>query len=517
MVCVISTRLQHVLKLGAGRMIFDKHSIRSNPVNDMVRQRLIGAFVLLIACLWLSRGGMAEVRPQLTTLPAPVASLLVTNSIPVDSMSVFVQEVSERRPLLAVAAKTPRNPASTIKLLTTFVSLETLGPAYTWVTEVYTAGLIHNGRLSGDLIVKGHGDPFLVTEYLWKLLRGLRDRGLQDISGDLVIDNGYFKPEIIDSGAFDGKPYRTYNAVPDAALVNFQSVHFTFIPDEKSHKIRIIADPWPANLNIINSLTFQRGACRGRKFRIGMRVTPREEGVKVHFSGDYPLACGTHRWNRVVLKPTEMLYGVIKSLWEDMGGSLEGELKIGTLSDDARPFYSMESRPLAELIRGMNKFSNNVMARQLLLTLGAEYYGPPGTERKGIDAIKDWLRLNALEFPDLVLENGAGLSRNARISVEDLGRFLLTAYSSAFMPEFLSSLPLSGMEGTMRKRFRNDPLAGKIRAKTGTLDGVSALAGYLTAHNGKTYVVVIIENHPRLRKRAAIKVQDRLLQWLAER
>ena len=246
-----------------------------------------------------------------------------------------------------------------------------------------------------------------------------------------------------------------------------------------------------------------------------MRVTPYAKGVKVRFSGDYPSSCGTHRWNRVVLTPTQMLYGVIKSIWEDMGGTLDGELKVGRRTADARLLYSIDSRPLAELIRGMNKYSNNVMTRQLLLTLGAEQYGPPGTEKKGAAAIKDWLRSQKLMFPGLVLENGAGLSRSARISAEHLGRFLLAAYDSPFMPEFLSSLPLSGMEGTMRERFRNGPLSGKIRAKTGTLDGVSALAGYLSASRGKTYVVVIMQNHPRLRKRAAQKVQDRLLKWLA--
>jgi D-alanyl-D-alanine carboxypeptidase/D-alanyl-D-alanine-endopeptidase (penicillin-binding protein 4) len=363
--------------------------------------------------------------------------------------------------------------------------------------------------------VKGHGDPFLVTEYLWKLLHGLRDRGLRNIAGDLVIDNGYFKPETTDSGAFDGKPHRTYNAVPDAVLVNFQSIHFTFLPDEDSRKVRIIADPWPTNLSITNGLRFKRGPCRGSKFRIGMRVTPHAEGVRVGFSGDYPSACGAHRWNRVVLKPAEMLYGVIKSLWEDMGGTLSGGLKVGTRSEDARLLYSIESRPLAELIRGMNKYSNNVMARQLLLTLGAEQYGPPGTEKKGVDAIEGWLRQQDLEFPDLVLENGAGLSRSTRITAENLGHFLLAAYASPFMPELLSSMPLSGLDGTMQKRFKNGPLTGKIRAKTGTLDGVSALAGYLSARKGKTYAVVIIQNHPRLRKQSAKKVQDRLLKWLA--
>ncbi|MEN8129447.1 MAG: D-alanyl-D-alanine carboxypeptidase/D-alanyl-D-alanine-endopeptidase [Pseudomonadota bacterium] len=450
------------------------------------------------------------------SLPSVVSKALAKQGLPADSLSVFVQESSNSRPLLNFGARIPRNPASTIKLLTTFVALDELGPTYTWKTEVYISGAIHEGLLDGDLIIKGHGDPFLVTEYLWKLLRGLRDRGLRRIAGDLIVDNSYFEPQGKDTMVFDAKPYRTYNATPDALLVNFQTIHFNFIPQTELNGVRIIATPRPANLQIKNGLRLTRGPCRGRKYRMGMRVSQLESGVQVSFSGRYPFSCGSHIWNRVVFKPTDMLYGVFKTLWNDMGGTLDGRLRVGRRPEKAQLFYTHESRPLAELIRGMNKFSNNVMTRQLLLTLGAEQIDAPGTEPKGIQIIMRWLKAHDLEFPELVIDNGAGLSRITRISALSLGRFLLTTFASPYMPEFVSSMPLAGMDGTMKPRFRDGPLAGRLHAKTGSLKDVSALAGFLLSRQGRTYIVVIVQNHPDLNRLAGQAIQDTLLQWVFE-
>ncbi|MCP4409836.1 MAG: D-alanyl-D-alanine carboxypeptidase/D-alanyl-D-alanine-endopeptidase [Gammaproteobacteria bacterium] len=473
-------------------------------------------FFLSISWLLIPPQSFAGSTYSRTSLPPVVSKALADQGLPADSLSVFVQQVSNSRPLLSFGASTPRNPASTIKLLTTFVALDELGPAYTWKTEVYISGQIHQGRLDGDLIVKGHGDPFLVTEYLWKLLRGLRDRGLHHIAGDLIVDNSYFESQGKDATVFDGQLYRTYNAMPDALLVNFQTIHFNFIPQTESNSVRIIATPRPANLQIKNGLRLTRGPCRGRKYRMGIRVSHLDSGVQVGFSGRYPISCGSHIWNRVVLKPTDMFYGVFKTLWNDMGGALDGRLRVGSRPEKARLLYTHESRPLAELIRGMNKFSNNVMTRQLLLTLGAEQIDAPGTEPKGIQTIMNWLKAHDLVFSGLVIDNGAGLSRISRISALSLGRFLLTTFASPYMPEFVSSMPLAGMDGTMKSRFRDGSLAGRLHAKTGSLKDVSALAGFLLSRRGRSYVVVIIQNHPDLNRLEGQAIQDTLLRWVFE-
>jgi D-alanyl-D-alanine carboxypeptidase/D-alanyl-D-alanine-endopeptidase (penicillin-binding protein 4) len=449
-------------------------------------------------------------------LPRTVTKLLSQQDVPLSSISIFVQDVREHEPLLALNPDRPRNPASTIKLLTTFASLDVLGPAFTWLTELYTNGVVHNGRLKGDLIIKGQGDPFLVTEYVWKLLHGARDRGLQHIDGDLVIDASYFEPRPEDPATFDGQPNRTYNALASPVLINFQAVRFTFIPNALTKHVRIIADPWPANLDLVNNLRLVRGPCHGRQYQVKMKVHQRKGRTTAKFTGSYPASCGQHSRYRVILNPKDMAYGVFKSLWSDLGGTLNGRVRLGQVPRNARPLYSIESRSLAELLRGINKFSNNVMTRQLFLTLAAECYGQPGTYEKGKIAINRWLQDHELDFPELVLANGTGLSRITRISARNLGRLLLTAYASPYMPEFVSSLPLAAMEGTMSRRFDNEPLAGRLHMKTGSLNGVSAIAGYLLNRNRNMYVVVILQNYPSIHHGTGKQIEDEILRWVFE-
>ncbi len=457
----------------------------------------------------------AQAAP-LTALPAPVSQGLAKQGLPTSGLGIYIQEVMAKQPLLAYNADQPYHPASAIKVLTTFIALELLGPAYTWKTEALTSGAITKGRLQGDLILKGFGDPFLTTEAFWKLLRGLRDRGLKHINGGLVVDNRHFTPPRHDPAAFDGKPLRPYNAGPDALLLNFQVVGFQFLPDPVAKRVRIVPDPKPANLKINNQLKYLNGPCRGRHKRVKMRTYRHKSNTSIEFTGNYPGSCGEYILHRVVLPPAELVYGVFKTLWTELGGTLSGGVRTSKAVANARSLFTLRSRPLAELLYGINKYSNNVMARQLLLTMGAKRYGAPGTLAKGRTAIKDWLQAHKLPIPELHLANGSGLSRNTRISARSLGRFLVLAHNHPFMAEFAASLPLSAVDGTLRRRFKNGPLAGRLRLKTGTIDDVRAIAGYLLSRSGKTYAVVMLHNHPGIHINKGTRIQDTLLRWLYE-
>jgi len=445
-------------------------------------------------------------------VPAPVASVLRDRGLAAADFSAFAQAVDASDPLLAINAEIPRNPASAIKVLTTYAALEMLGPAYQWQTRVYLGGPVRDGVLNGGLILRGSGDPFLVTEYFWRLLRGLRDRGIRQISGDLVLDNSYFSLPPLDPGAFDGESRRAYNALPDALLLNFQTVRFVFFPEAGG--IRVFAEPSPANLTLDNRLRAVGGRCQGRHRRIGMQVSRAGGTTTVVFSGDYPRACGESDLYRVVMPNQDLVHGVFRDLWEDLGGTLAGSAVGGRASGE--PFYTQPSRPLAELIRGMNKFSNNVMTRQLLLTVGAEQLGAPATLGKGRQAVADWLGRKNLEFPELVLDNGAGLSRRTRISARSLGQLLLAAERSPYRAELISSLPIAAVDGTLRRRFRNEPLARQMHIKTGTLDDVRAMAGFLRTRSGKHLVVVSLHNAPGVDQGIGTEVQNALLRWLFE-
>ncbi len=447
-------------------------------------------------------------------LPSTVSRQLAKGKIPRSAASVFVQEATATKPLLAVHADTPRNPASTMKLLTTFAGLDALGPTYTWDTEVYIAGELRDGVVEGDLVIRGHGDPFLVPEFLWRLVRGLREKGLRHIGGDVVIDNGYFQPEPEFNRPLDGKVYRAYNASADALLVNFQTVRFRFVPDKARKRVRIATFPEFSNLDVVNRLRYIDKACGNRLSRIRMQVARRPEGTTVTFKGDYPSRCGEWSIVRVVMEPEAAIYGAFRSLWEDNGGRVDGGMRLGTVPEGAKRILDLESRPLVEIIRGVNKFSNNVMARQVFLTLGARLQGEPGTYAKARAAISRWLESKGLSFPELVVDNGSGLSRNARISARSMGTLLLEAYKSPLMPEFVSSLPIVGVDGTMKKRLKKTPVSGRAHIKTGTLRDASAIAGYVKAKSGKDHVVVAFLNHKRARGYRARAVHDALLQWV---
>jgi len=480
----------------------------------MFRKELICCF--LTGTLVVSHGLPALGESQ-TTLPVSVNRILVQHQLPETAFSAFVQRVGDKEPLLTFNAHVPRNPASVIKLLTTFAALETLGPTYQWRTEAYADGKMEGGTLTGDLLLKGYGDPFLVTERLWLLQRELRNRGLRVIDGNLVIDNSWFAREELDPGAFDGQPYRAYNALPDALLVNFQAVNFMFRPDSARGRVEITADPVLANVEVRNNMRLFSGGCNSGKSGISMVVGSELSRPRVTFSGALASRCAEYELLRSVLDGPSFAYGAFRGLWEEQGGRLTGGLRQGQVPDGKSPLLTFRSPPLAEVIRPVNKFSNNVMTRQIFLTMGAEKFGPPGTLDKGRQAVEAALDRRGLNFPELQVGNGAGLARETRISTANLGKLLLAAHSSPFQPEFQASFSLAGLDGTTRRRFLKDPAAGGMHLKTGSLNGVTSIAGYVHSESGADYLVVVVVNHPKATWGGGQQAQNALLRWVYQR
>lgn len=402
------------------------------------------------------------------------------------------------------------NPASVMKLLTTYAGLDMLGPAYTWRTEVYAAKPAVAGVIDGDLILKGYGDPALTLEKFWSLVHALRLAGIKEIRGDLVLDRSYFEPIAFDPGAFDDDPYRPYNAGPDALLVNFKATGFHFRTENDT--VVIAADPELPQLQVINRLKADRTGCGDWRSRLEYEVQERDDRLVIVFSGAYSTQCGEKVLDLSLPRHAEYVFQLFKSLWREQGGIFDGRLREGTASPDAAPIVSMTSPPLADVIRQINKYSNNLMARQLLITLGAERGGVPGSPAKGAEVIRAWLAANGMEFPELILENGAGLSRIERISARHLGDLLLAAHEHPSMPELMSSLPVYAVDGTFKRRTANGTYAGRAHLKSGSLNDVRAMAGYLLDAQGRRWVVVFIVNDAR----AAYSkpAQEALLEWL---
>lgn len=449
--------------------------------------------------------------------PSDLAQAVARAGISLDGLSVHAQAIGDDEPVLDLAGDVARNPASTMKLITTLAALEELGPQYSWKTEAYTVGKVRAGRLQGDLHLKGYGDPYLITESFWALLNGLRQSGLTHIGGDLVLDGSYLQPDASNAEAFDGQKLRAYNAPAAALLVNFQAVNLRFIPEPRSRKLRILADPHPADLVIENKVKLTRGFCRDWTRRVQMQVVHAPPRHVLRFIGSYPGSCGEHEMYRVISDAPAHVFGVFKSLWLQQGGTIAGGLREATLPANAERVYAVDSRPLADILRSVNKYSNNVMTRQLVLTLGAERVGAPGTTEKGLQVIRRWLAQRGFEFPELMLENGVGLSRVEQISARHLGDVLRAGYDSRYMPEFISSLPIAGVDGTLQKRFIGAPWVGRLHAKTGSLDGVRTLAGYLLDARGRRIVLVILHNHAQADGNAGARLQQLVLAWLDAR
>lgn len=446
-------------------------------------------------------------------LPVGVRALLNLRQLPADSLSIYVEDVESGEVVLEWLADEPRNPASAMKLLTTLVALDVLGPAYRWKTDVYALGEVNDGRLEGDLALKGHGDPFLVTERIWQLIRDIHHAGVTDITGDLLLDDSHFDVGRHDPAAFDRQPLRAYNVAPNALLMNFKVVRYRFEPDGSAVRVRL--DPHLDNLDIDNRLTTRPGSCRG--YQRGITVTMNDANDKVTFSGKFPSGCKAYAMDRTALSHNQFAWGVFASMWRDSGGQFDGAWRNTVIDDELEPLLSFESSSLAATIASVNKHSNNVMARHLLYTLSAEVLGTPGTERGGREVISSWLAERGLDSPYLRLDNGAGLSREARITAAGMAALLRFAWRQPYMPEYLASMSLTGLDGTLSRRFRNSSLVGKAHLKTGSLDHVAAIAGYLQGRSGRRYAVVVMQNHDDVHRGPGDEIQETLLRWLYER
>ncbi|WP_371440353.1 D-alanyl-D-alanine carboxypeptidase/D-alanyl-D-alanine-endopeptidase [Methylovorus sp. MM2] len=452
-------------------------------------------------------------------LPQDVVTALQQAQIPQDNVAVFVQRVDANIPLLIHQVSKPFNPASVMKLLTTYAGLSILGPAYRWRTEVYTDGELVNGVLKGNLILKGYGDPALMAEDYWRLLNSLRQLGIKDIQGNLVIDNTWFAPINDNAGAFDGELYRSYNAIPSAMLVNLKSTSFKFQISYQHDisAVSITSEPDLPEIKVTNRMQIIPGDCGDWRNKVGYKIKPVAVNDKLNefsleFNGTYPESCGEKYIELSLVDDAAYAFYLFHKLWLQLGGTIQGTLQRTISPIPATKFTEQTSEPMADIVRRINKYSNNLMARQLLLTIGAEKIATPANEVGGTKAITDWLASKRMSFPELVIDNGAGLSRNARISAQHLGTLLLDAYASPVMPEFMSSLPILSLDGTMARRMKDSPLSGRAHLKTGSLNGVSTIAGYVLDNKGRRWAMVFMINHPLA---ANSKVaQDALINWV---
>ncbi|MGB7180998.1 MAG: D-alanyl-D-alanine carboxypeptidase/D-alanyl-D-alanine-endopeptidase [Burkholderiaceae bacterium] len=467
-------------------------------------------FILLIVSTW------AQAAP----LEPPVARWLQDAGVATVKAGLEVRAVDDGSVLAAVGAADLLNPASVIKVLTGWAALGLLGDDYRWRTRFFLNGPLLNGRLNGDLVIVGGGDPKLVVEDLTEIVSQMRALGLQHIGGDVLLDDSLYIVDRQRADAFDGLISEPYNVRPNAVMMNFKSTKFTLSP--VSGKVAVELDPPLAGVRVENQLRLVKGSCRHRARDITVINAGSSARPAIRLQGKYSRGCKTQSSFHAVLNHRQFIDAFFRAGWEAAGGSLGGHARFspGKLAAMTKlsgksltSWYQWDSpRTLGDVVSDINKFSNNVMTRQLLLQLAATSGAQPANRAAGLRAVHAWLRLNGLSLPGLILENGSGLSRETRISASGLTRVLVKAANSEQGQRLRESLPIAGVDGTMRWRLNKSAVAGQAWIKTGSLDQVRSIAGYVRAGSGKMYALTMIVNGPGARR--SHPVQDALIQWV---
>jgi serine-type D-Ala-D-Ala carboxypeptidase/endopeptidase (penicillin-binding protein 4) len=448
----------------------------------------------------------------LTGLDPRAREIIAQSSLPDYAWGVVVLPVpqGEKMPAqlrgAALNAQLPMNPASLMKLVTTRAALGLLGPDYRHRTRIATTGRLEGGVLKGDLFFQGGGDPKLVVEDLAEIARQLKAIGIERIDGTVVIDGTRFAEPEVDPGQFDGKPFSAYNVGPHAAMVNFKAVKVS-VWAKANGEVRIATEPRLPQAEIAHRIKLVSGGCAATNVKARM-----DERAKLVVSGSLGRRCNGVDFYVAVLDHARFAFNAFKAAWEEVGGAIDAELASGPTPAHARTLIDWRSpRPLIELVSDINKSSNNPMTRNLFLNLAAEQ-GVAATREASSELVKTYLRSKGLDFPELVLDNGSGLSRQERIAPQNLARLLVQGLYAADSQAWIQTLPAVGIEGTVRNRFRVPELQGRAWLKTGALEDVRGLAGYLLAASGKWVVLVLVVNHPEASK--ARPALDALVKWV---
>ncbi len=475
--------------------------------------RFCSCLLLLVATVAMPLQSLLA-NSQTTTLPPTIQSVLKRFKLDGSGLSIVVQAVDSDKAILSFNEHQPRNPASAIKLFTSYAALEMLGPAYQWATELYADGELKDGVLDGDLWIKGSGDPYLPIERMWLLIHRLETAGLRTINGDLFIDQSLFEHITEDPGAFDRQPLRAYNVVPAALVSNFNVSTFLFRPAASGRRVDVQIVPDLAGLRVINNLRTVDRSCRG--YNRGIAINVDDQG-QVILDGQFPARCKIYGMSRSVMPHNVYTARLFRKLWLESGGQWTGRLRTGAKDFEQDPLLTFDSVFLSQAVRSINKYSNNVMTRMLFLTLGLEKFGAPATAAKARLAIEQWLPDKGVPLRGLMIDNGAGSSRQTRATAHQFSKLLSAAWQSPYMPELLASMAISGEDGTFSRRHVVGPLKGRAHLKTGRLDHAVAMAGVVQSASNKRYIVVSLHNAEDAHRGSGHAIQDALLRWVHSR
>ena len=463
----------------------------------------IGAAIVVMVCC------AASVLAQ-ELVPQEVARILKRHGVPQSQTGLFIAW-ADGRPIAHLNGDYPFNPASAIKLATSMVALDQLGPGHVWQTKFLTAAPVVNGSLRGDLYFKGNGDPYLTNDRLLHLVASLARRGIVSVAGDVVIDDSLFLVNGHDPASFDGAGTKPYNAAPGASVVNFGATKV--IIHVSDGKVHAFLEPPSSTFEFKNQLKLRKAKCTGSwRRKIKERLSRAEDGTaRLVLSGTYASGCREKNFHLLGQSdPVAHVAGAVRGMFEELGGSIQGQWRKEKTPRNAKTVVALDSDPLAVAIRGMNKFSNNFMARNLFLSLGYDKTSRTHSIEKARQAMVAWFADHGINVENLFIDNGSGLSRSTRITPQQFGEAIVAFNKTSLRHELIASLAVLGRDGTARNWNRKKGSAGNAHIKTGTLANARATVGLV--HNPAADIIFVMMVETRGTAAARRAIQD-MLDW----
>jgi len=441
---------------------------------------------------FISSAGAAPSKADRDALKGALLEVVGRSPLKSARTSIQVQSLDDGVVVFAQNADDLLNPASNVKLVTAAASLCTLGPEYRFETEFLTDGEVVGGR-ARTLYVRGKGDPSITTERLFAIAAELYHSGLREVLGDLVIDESWFDGERLAPGFEQEKGDRAYLAPSGAVSLNWNAVGIYLRPGERpGSKASVEVEP-PSDYFTVES-NLATGSRYHRRFSVNLVLG--NERQKVLVRGTVPSERGTIAVWKKIDEPALYLAYTLKHLLAERGIKVRGHVRVSVAPQNAHTFYVSQSDTFDLVLKRMNKHSSNFVAEQLIKTLGAERKGPPGTVSKGIEVVEGFLEKEVgIPRGSYVMQNGSGLNDTNRFSASQINRLLRFMYERfPLAPEYLSSMGIAGKDGTLRYRFEGSDAVGRLRAKTGTLENVTALSGYVQSIGGEKFTFSVLVN-----------------------
>lgn len=434
----------------------------------------------------------ADKRAEREALKTALLDVIQRTPLKSSRVGIHMMSLDDGSVVFSQNADELLNPASNVKLVTAAAALVALGPEYRFDTEfLVDPELPVDGKVK-TLYVRGKGDPSMTTERLYVTVSELFHTGLREVQ-DIIIDDSWFDTERTPPGYDQEDSDRAYMAPTGAVSLNWNAAAIYLRPgDMPGAKGVVEMEPPSDYFQVENGLS--TGSRRAR--RVSVTSKPSGDKQKILVRGQLPSEQGALSvWKKIDHPPMYFGY-TLKQMLNSRGIKVRGRVKQGLAPSRAKLLYVSQSETFDVILKRLNKLSSNFVAEMLLKTMGAEVKGAPGTFQKGVEVVEAFLERDVgIPRGTFVMKNGSGLNDANRFSAVQLNRILRHMYERfPLSPEFLSSLGIAGKDGTLKYRFEGSDAVGRLRAKTGTLENVSALSGYVQAASGEKFIFAMMVN-----------------------